>query len=303
MPIQLPDLDDRRYKDLVEEALGMIPAHAPVWTNHNASDPGVTLVEMFAWLIEMMIYRLNRITPANTLSFLKLLNGSDWKPLGKNPEELTPEEIMLEVPKTIRSMRKLERAVSTNDFETLALEADPRVARASCLPRKNLEMDLQEEREGHISLIALPARNAKPEETADIIAAINKYLTPRLLVTTRLHVVKPFFVEVAINTSLALKADQKEQEAQNKIRDEIAKFFDPQPDAARDYQGWPFGRNVFTSEIFALLGQLPFVDFVKSVELSANFPGRELPGKAGIEVKPYELVMAGQVEVQIVSGQ
>ncbi len=298
MALQLPNLDDRRYKDLVEEALGMIPAHAPEWTNHNASDPGVTLVEMFAWLTEMMIYRLNRVTPANTLSFLKLLNGSGWKPLGKQPEELTPEEIMLEIPKTIRSMRKLERAVSSDDFVTLALEADPRVARAHCLPRKNLELDLQDEREGHVSLIALPARGARPEETPDIIAAISKHLTPRLLVTTRLHVVKPFFVEVAIKTSVALKPDQKKQGAQDKIRDELEKFFDPQPDAARNYQGWPFGRNVFTSEIFALLDQTPFIDYVESVELAANFPNRELPGKSGVEVKPYELVKVGQVTVQ-----
>src|SRR5262245_52022054 len=118
MPLQLPNLDDRSYQDLVEEALHLIPAYVPQWTNHNPSDPGVTLVELFAYLSEALLYRLNRVTPANQLSFLKLLNGSEWAPLGKRPDELTPEEILREIPVTISSLRKLERAVTRRDFET-----------------------------------------------------------------------------------------------------------------------------------------------------------------------------------------
>ena len=74
MPINLPNLDDRTYADLMEEALALLPAHAPEWTNHNPSDPGITLLEMFAYLTEMLIYRLNRVTNANKLAFVKLLN-------------------------------------------------------------------------------------------------------------------------------------------------------------------------------------------------------------------------------------
>ena len=80
MPLQLPNLDDRRYADLVEEARSLIPTFAPEWTNHNPSDPGITLIELFAFLSEMLIYRLNRVTARNVLSFLKLLNGTDWNP-------------------------------------------------------------------------------------------------------------------------------------------------------------------------------------------------------------------------------
>ena len=49
MPITLPDLDDRRYADLVEEARELLVAHAPALTNHNPSDPVVTLAELFAY--------------------------------------------------------------------------------------------------------------------------------------------------------------------------------------------------------------------------------------------------------------
>jgi hypothetical protein len=57
MSLQLPNLDDRSYEDLVQEALALIPTHAPQWTNHNPSDPEITLVELFAFLTEATIYR------------------------------------------------------------------------------------------------------------------------------------------------------------------------------------------------------------------------------------------------------
>src|SRR5215472_9429265 len=87
MSLQLPNLDDRSYQDLVEEALALIPTHAPEWTNHNPSDPGITLVELFAFLTEAIIYRLNRVTSRNILSFLKLLNGTNWDPFSDDIDE------------------------------------------------------------------------------------------------------------------------------------------------------------------------------------------------------------------------
>lgn len=68
-----PDLDDRRWKDLVEEARALIPKYAPQWTDHNPSDIGMTLIELFAWLVEGLIYRLNRVPEKNYIAFLNLL--------------------------------------------------------------------------------------------------------------------------------------------------------------------------------------------------------------------------------------
>lgn len=67
------DLDDRRYKELVEEARELIPKYAPQWTDHNPSDLGMTLIELFAWLVEGLIYRLNRVPEKNYVAFLNLL--------------------------------------------------------------------------------------------------------------------------------------------------------------------------------------------------------------------------------------
>lgn len=71
--IQPPNLDDRTWQDLVDEMTALIPRYAPQWTDHNPSDLGMTLIELFAWLVEQLIYRLNRVPEKNYVAFLKLL--------------------------------------------------------------------------------------------------------------------------------------------------------------------------------------------------------------------------------------
>src|SRR6185295_18209599 len=73
MPLTIPTLDDRRYQDLFDEALARIPVHTPEWTNFNKSDPGVTLIEVFAFLTENLLYRSNQIPERNRRKFLKLI--------------------------------------------------------------------------------------------------------------------------------------------------------------------------------------------------------------------------------------
>src|SRR5512134_1488940 len=73
MPITVPSLDDRRYSQWLQEALSRIPVHTPEWTNFNKSDPGVTIVEVFAFLAENLAYRSNLIPERNRLKFLSLL--------------------------------------------------------------------------------------------------------------------------------------------------------------------------------------------------------------------------------------
>ena len=53
--IPTPRLDDRTFKDLVDEAIRLIPQYCPDWTNFNPTDPGITLIELFAWLTEMTL--------------------------------------------------------------------------------------------------------------------------------------------------------------------------------------------------------------------------------------------------------
>jgi hypothetical protein len=72
MPLPLPNLDTRRWTDLVDEARALIPRYAPTWTDHNYHDPGITLIELLAWLVEQDIYRVNRVPDRHQRKFLAL---------------------------------------------------------------------------------------------------------------------------------------------------------------------------------------------------------------------------------------
>src|SRR6185436_998191 len=73
MPIPNPILDDRSYQQLRDELVRRIPVYAPEWTDHNASDPGITLIELFSFLGENLLFRFNQIPEATRLAFLRLL--------------------------------------------------------------------------------------------------------------------------------------------------------------------------------------------------------------------------------------
>jgi predicted phage baseplate assembly protein len=73
MTFDTVSLDDRRFQDLVNEARERIQDRCPEWTEHNVSDPGVTLIETFAWMTEMLVYRLNRVPEKLHATLLDLL--------------------------------------------------------------------------------------------------------------------------------------------------------------------------------------------------------------------------------------
>lgn len=73
MPLPVPKLDDRRYSDLVADALGVVDRTCPEWTDRSPGDPGVTLLELFAFLTENMLYRLNRVPDKQYVTLLNLV--------------------------------------------------------------------------------------------------------------------------------------------------------------------------------------------------------------------------------------
>lgn len=289
MAMTLPNLDDRTYADLVEEARALIPNYAPEWTNHNPSDPGITLVELFAYLTEMLIYRLNRVTDANVCAFLQLIDSpktreptdragvinETWEVDGK---PMTREVRLTEaVRDVVLQLRTRHRAVTSEDYEDLVLAEfgehtnhEERVARARCVPRRNLADQRNQDTNapGHMSVIIVPvptSQDAKPVPGAKLIKAITDYLEPRRLLTTRLHIVEPQYVGVGVRLTLHLESD-----APDTVKDDalasLADFFDP----VHPTRGWPFGRNVYVSEVYELLDKLEGVDFVTKPDDAAE---------------------------------
>jgi hypothetical protein len=324
MPINLPNLDDRTFVSLMDEARALIPTYAPEWTDHNPTDPGITLIEFFAYLAEMLLYRLDRVTDANRLAFLKLLNGPDWKPGG---QRVLADEIR----ETIRGLRTENRAITADDHVRHALASDPRVGRAFCLPNRDLESESPFSppppiaRPGHVSVVIVPKPNdvapAPLQFAADLLPKVAADLEPRRLLTTRVHVVGPRLVPIRVRITLMLRRDAPQtvaladnetlkQSVLNKAVDALHAFFDPFL-GGPDRLGWPFGHDVFVSAVYQVLGQIPGVDYVtRSIDPSTSNPLDELTVRAvdawrlrrargdpageliGVSLQPHELVDA-----------
>jgi len=76
MPPNEPVLDDRQLRDLLEELARRLPAHSPEWTDRNASDPGVTLLELFAFLTEDLRYAANTMGERGRAAALELAGAA-----------------------------------------------------------------------------------------------------------------------------------------------------------------------------------------------------------------------------------
>lgn len=124
MPIKPPNLDNRRYDDLVKEARVLIPQYCPEWTNLGDADPGMTLVQLFAWMTEMTIFRLNRVPDKTFVHFLNFI--------GEERRSAKPAEVGLtytlksggadavELPAFSRASTKQREGVNALDFITVA---------------------------------------------------------------------------------------------------------------------------------------------------------------------------------------
>jgi Baseplate J-like protein len=264
MPLQLPNLDDRTYNDLVSEALGLIPTYAPEWTNYNPSDPGITLIELFAYLTELMIYRLNQVTDENKQVFLNLISETKYK------EPLDQKTLDAKILGAIRALRKVDRAVTSADFEHLALSVAG-VARAHCVPLRNLELTdvaaFTLQQPGNISVVVVPQepsanRDQPLNPISDLLNLVKAELEPRKLLTTQLHVVGPRYVPIRVRVKLVLKPDAVKATLCRDVISLLKTFFHPLR-GGPDGKGWPFGRNIYVSEIYELLDQYPGVDYVE----------------------------------------
>ena len=75
MSLPVPDLDTIAFEELVDEARSLIPRYAPAWTDHNLHDPGITVIELLAWLVDQQIYRIGFVGPSLHHAFAALLGA------------------------------------------------------------------------------------------------------------------------------------------------------------------------------------------------------------------------------------
>ena len=317
MPIPLPNLDDRTYTELVAEAQAMIPTVYPEWTNHNPSDPGVVLTELLAWLTEMTLFQVNEITDGHTEAFLELLNGPEWSLDAVG-------DLDTAVYQTIGRLRERHRAVSSADFEHLvshawpqmaeaqALGANGEIARVCSLPNCDLEANASTiAAPSHVSVVVLPQNRPKtPEATANLLNALWTFLDSRRLLTVIHHVLLPDYVPVTIQARIYIREDVLLADAVDLLdgpETGLTTFFDSYS-GGPEQTGWPFGRGVYTSEIYAILSQLAVVDYVEDVLVSTgkNAPNPVAPNPVEVEIDKHQLIeidLSGIVVVDVYGNE
>jgi predicted phage baseplate assembly protein len=128
MVLPVPNLDDRRFQDLVDDAKRLVQQKCPPWTDHNVSDPGVTLIETFAWMTDQLLYRLNRVPDRMYVKFLELIGVTLYPPTAARTLETfwlaapLPETVRIPVGTQVATVRtETEEAIVFTTTDDLAI--------------------------------------------------------------------------------------------------------------------------------------------------------------------------------------
>jgi hypothetical protein len=297
MPIPVPTLDDRTFEQLVTEGRSLIPRYSKEWTNHNPSDPGITLLELLAYLTETTNFQLDQIPDASIARFLELVDICRQSTAGQ------PEAIDQTLERALNTIGQVNRAVTAADFDVLARQAasvaGTPLARTALTSYRDVACappDHPEQAPLATLLIVVPDEpvNSTPMPALELTDAIFRRLTSHRLLTTRVHVIGPEYVEVDV--ALALVRKPGSHLTPSDVERAIRSFLHPLQ-GGPDRQGWPFGRPVYYSEMFQQLESLPQVDHVETLTLSTRPPG-ELT-EEGVKIPGQALIFVREVRVQV----
>jgi hypothetical protein len=325
MIADLIDLDDRTYADLTSEAVASIPSLSPLWTDQNESDPGIVLTEMFAWMTEMLCYRLNKVPEKNYWTFLQLINGPSW-------DRSTVPDLNTAIQQTITTLRDRDRAVNESDYEYLIkhkwpvdpatlearggkpLDDTDLVQRIRFLPEINRPADgsfPDATAPGHISVVLLTdGKNFAPSPvTLDPTYGVPAYLDVRRMLTTKVHLVNPRIASIQLTATVYLTSDANPTQVQADIVSGLNGLLDPFT-GGFDGTGWPFGTNLYVSEVCAKMVAVTGVDYIENVSLGATYldpitsttqPLRALTD--GVDLGGFEVLSLGDLSNLVLMQQ
>ena len=253
MPVPLPNLDTRRFEDLVAEMRTLIPHFSPEWTNHNPSDPGVTLVELLAWMTEATLYRLNRIPDQTYEKFIAQLSEHE-RQLGETIDEAKR--------RAVQEFYEPFRVVTEEDFE----QAAKKVAHS-------INQDIERVKiftnvaSGIVTVLIVPPTGKVPNQT--LLQVVKEDLNQRKLVGTKLFVRGPAFTKVKVEVTVVPNSNTRKDVVNSEVEKAITDYLDPLHGGPEE-SGWPFGRSLTTFELSSLVEGRSSVDHVQRVVLNGN---------------------------------
>jgi uncharacterized phage protein gp47/JayE len=209
----------------------------------------------------------------------------------------TLEEFALRAPQGIRNRN---RAISLADYENLAYEASAGVAVARAIPTSNPSgLTLP----GWITLVIIPqSSEPRPAPSFGLRQEVQSYLEEHapgdLAAGHGIRVIGPDYLPIDVTATLAPKDPTQAGTVERAARAALQKFLHPL-DGGPGGQGWDLGRNVYLSDIAAVLGDADGVDFVEELFMSVN--GALQDGV--VQVPAGKIVVAGELELKLTLGQ
>ena len=188
------------------------------------------------------------------------------------------------------------RAVTLADYEQLAKKTPgTRIARVTVIPNMHPSFPCYQA-PGMITVIVLPYLPVgSPMPTPGLLRAVTAYLRPRRVIGTRVEVVGPTYLDVAVQASVQSIARTNRTNLQQAIVTALNNFLDPLI-GGPDGTGWPFGRDVYRSEIMKVLDSVAGVDYIVSLALLADC-GQ--PQCGNVCLGPTWLVAAGTHQISV----
>lgn len=254
MTLPVPNLDDRSFDQLLAEAQALIPRYLPTWTDHNPSDPGIALIEVFAFLSEIVIYQTNRV-PERSLENFAVLVGTP-----RNPSESIEQTLH----RAFVSLQSKYRAITQIEFEKLIQqEFKDSIARTVVLVDDTT-----------IKIVIVPeVSNDEPAPipTTELRQQVFEFLRERRLITTRIQVVPPQYtpVQIAVQFVHDFSSRISRETVVESVKNSIQQFLKPLTGGING-QGWEFGRPLFRSELYQLIEAIPGVDHVHQLKLNGD---------------------------------
>ena len=266
MPLPIPTLDDRTFDQLVEEAKTLIPKHFPAWTDHNYSDPGIAFMELFAFLIENTIYQINRVPDRSLEHFASLL--------GVAPTPSEPTEMLFR--RVREKLDSRERAITETEIEQQIL-ARPLWPQNQKVVRAEVIADLHEASnlrtaELTLKIVIVPEASSgdesAPEPSDELRQAVYEFLRERVPICTRLQVLAPQYSAIHLEATVVRGRQSRLDRAtvRQNVVEAVRDFLHPTR-GGDEGRGWPFGRSIFRSELYAIIEGLPGVDHVRELLL------------------------------------
>jgi hypothetical protein len=193
---------------------------------------------------------------------------------------------------TVVGLTTPNRATTTLDFERIALDVPgTRVRRARAWANIDPRYPCLDAI-GTVTVIIVPELPVgRPQPTAGLIAAVRRYLDPRRVLCTRLVVTGPAYVDVSVTASVQATPSADPTRVQADVIAALGMFFDPIVGGPAG-RGWPFGRDVYRSEVMALIDGVPGVDHLLTLTLGGV-------GCGNICVPATSLVAVGTLSIVV----